>query len=72
MTIPEFTPRQWDVLRALCEVKTNSEIAYDLGISPHTVKAHVERLMQATGTRNRVELILTAVRRGWVTFEVQP
>lgn len=69
--IDQFTPRQREVLKCLCEAKTNSEIAYDLGISVHTVKAHIERLMQITETRNRVELILTAVRRGWVTFEVR-
>ncbi len=43
------------VLARVTLAKTNKEIARDLGISPATVKRHLENVLGKLGLRNRVE-----------------
>lgn len=49
--------REQEVIRQLCEGKTNKEISDDLFISLQTVKDHVYRIYQKTDVKNRVQLI---------------
>jgi DNA-binding NarL/FixJ family response regulator len=43
------------ILARVTLAKTNKEIARDLGISPATVKRHLENVLSKLGLRNRVE-----------------
>ena len=43
------------VLACVTRAKTNKEIARDLGISPATVKRHLENVLSKLGLKNRVE-----------------
>jgi DNA-binding NarL/FixJ family response regulator len=43
------------ILAHVARAKTNKEIARDLGISPATVKRHLENLLSKLGLKNRVE-----------------
>lgn len=54
-----LSARQAQVLRAMGRGLTNKEIAEELGISVGTVKVHVHAILEATGTRNRMEAVLT-------------
>jgi DNA-binding CsgD family transcriptional regulator/uncharacterized protein with PQ loop repeat len=49
--------REEEVIRELCEGKTNKEISDALFISLQTVKDHVYRIYQKTDVKNRVQLI---------------
>ena len=64
-----LTKREEDVLRLLCEGKTNSEIAKGLGISIGTVKTHVSTLMGRLGAANRSQAIIIAIRQGLISLE---
>jgi len=57
--IQEFkiSKREEEVIRQLCEGKTNKEISDDLFISLQTVKDHIYRIYQKTDVKNRVQLI---------------
>ncbi len=57
-----FTPREQDVLRAICEGATNDELARTLNLSVSTVKGHITSLMQKTETSSRVNLVIWAYR----------
>ncbi len=60
-----FPPRQLEVLARVAEGLTDKEIARDMGISPGTANAHVERLRFRLGmSRNRLEAVGEAIRRG--------
>lgn len=54
----EFTPAERRVLEKLCEGKPNKVIAHELGVVIDTVEKHMRHMMQKTGTRNRVQLVL--------------
>jgi len=53
--------REEQIVRAIFDDCTESAIASDLGISPHTVHTHVERLHQKLGVVDRVALVLRVV-----------
>ena len=52
---PKITGAERRVLAHLAQARTNKEIALDLGISPATVKRHMEKILKKLGLRNRVE-----------------
>ena len=54
----ELSPRELQIVRGFFDDRTEFAIAADLGISPHTVHTHIERLHHKFGVANRVELIL--------------
>lgn len=61
-----LTPRESDVLGAVCEGLTNGAIGDRLHMAESTVKTHVRSLLDKTGCTNRVELIVHAFRTGLV------
>lgn len=66
--VEHLTPREGQVLALLAEGLSNRGIAERLGISDQTVKFHVASVMGKLGTRNRVETVRLAVRRGLVSL----
>lgn len=52
------TPREQQVLRLLAQGQANKQIAYRLGISENTVKAHLRKLMQKRKVTNRTQLLM--------------
>jgi len=65
----DLTERELDVLRELTLNLTNEEIAKRLNISIHTVKIHIEHLLEKTGYKNRIDLAVNARLLGLVVHE---
>ncbi|MCK9875452.1 response regulator transcription factor [Frankia sp. AgPm24] len=61
-----LTDRETDVLRALAEGQTNSEIAATLHVSVETVRTHVKRILSKLGVRDRTQAVVWAYRTGFV------
>jgi DNA-binding CsgD family transcriptional regulator len=53
-----LTPRESEVLHWIAEGKSNAEIATILGLTPGTVKLHVERILTKLGVENRTAAAL--------------
>jgi DNA-binding NarL/FixJ family response regulator len=51
----KVTAAERRVLRLVSLARTNKEIAVELGISPATVKRHVENILRKLQLRNRVD-----------------
>jgi DNA-binding NarL/FixJ family response regulator len=51
-----LTPRETEIVQLVAEGKSNKEIARDLGLSSHTVKLHVSRLLKRFDYRRRSQL----------------
>ncbi|NUT18834.1 MAG: response regulator transcription factor [Hamadaea sp.] len=60
----DVTEREQDVLALLGAGLSNAEIAERLRLAVTTVKTHVANLMTKTGSANRVQLAILAVRIG--------
>ncbi len=50
--------REREIAEAVFDDRTESAIARDLGISPHTVHTHVERLYRKLAVASRTQLVL--------------
>lgn len=64
----DFTPREQEVLGLLSQGLANRAIAERLGISRHTVKFHVNALLQKLGVQRRTEAVVRAARLGLVVL----
>jgi len=62
----DLTEREMEVLQAAAQGKTSKEIAFALGISERTVKAHLGNIYQKLGVDSRAAAIATAAGRGWL------
>ena len=58
----ELTPQQFRVLQMLGEGRLNKQIAWDLGVSEATIKAHVTAVLRKLGVHNRTQAVLMAGR----------
>lgn len=63
---PHLTDRELEVLRALAEGLGNKQIGARLGISPSTVKYHLQAIFAKLGVRTRSEAVSYGLRRGVV------
>ncbi|MFC5720171.1 response regulator transcription factor [Streptomyces gamaensis] len=61
-----LTPRETTVLGLLAEGLTTQAIGRRLGISPHTVNRHLEKVYRKLGANNRVTAVALARRGGLV------
>lgn len=61
-----ISPRTCQVLCGMASGRTNREIAEDLHMSVHTVKAHIARLFERLHTSNRMEAVMEAIRLGLI------
>jgi len=59
-----LTPRDFDILRLLCEGLATKEIAASLGLQQTSIEDHRKRLLHKTGTKNSIELIAYVLRNG--------
>ena len=58
--LAELTPQQFRVLGMIAEGLLNKQIAYELGVSEATIKAHMTAIMRKLGVSNRTQVALAA------------
>jgi DNA-binding NarL/FixJ family response regulator len=57
-----LTPQQVRVLMMLSEGLLNKQIAYQLGVSEATIKAHVSAILQKLGVESRTQAVIAAAK----------
>lgn len=62
----QLTEREVEVLRLVCDDRSNKEIADLLYISESTVKRHIESLLRKTDKSGRAGLVAHAMSGGWI------
>lgn len=51
--VDQLTPRECQILRRVAQGETNAEVAWRLGISPETVRKHLENTYEKLGVHTR-------------------
>ena len=64
---PELSQRELEVLQHVAAGKSNREIAKELCITEHTVKAHLKSILAKLDAIGRIEAIAIAASRGLIT-----
>jgi len=59
-----LSPRELDVVRGICEGKSNKEIARDHDLQEVTVKLHVKTMSRKLGAKNRTHAAMIAKQMG--------
>lgn len=65
--VAQLTGREKQVLLALCRGSSTDTIATELGVSPTTVRNHVQRMLGKLAAHSRAEAVALAYRDGLVT-----
>ncbi|SDP50377.1 two component transcriptional regulator, LuxR family [Mucilaginibacter sp. OK268] len=60
----EFSERELDVLKMICNEKTATEIGTELFLSPRSVEGIRQRIIEKVGVRNTAGLVMFAVKNG--------
>jgi DNA-binding NarL/FixJ family response regulator len=61
-----LSKREREILQRVADGATTRQVATDLGISPHTVKTHLERIFEKLGANDRAQAVAIAIRNGIV------
>lgn len=64
--LKDLTPRELEVLRAMCEGLSNAEIAHRFFLSEATVKSHVRRILTKLHLRDRVQAVVYGYETGLI------
>jgi len=63
--VDELTPRQREVLRCLAQGMSRGEVAAELGLSPHTVRTHVQEVLRKAGVHSTLAALARAREVGF-------
>ncbi|HEV3462307.1 MAG TPA: response regulator transcription factor [Candidatus Dormibacteraeota bacterium] len=69
--LSRLTPREVDVLRALCTRSSNEVIARNLGISPKTLRNHISNVYHKLDIHDRAQAVIVAVREDLVGVDAR-
>lgn len=64
--LASLTDREREVLVLVAHGSSNSQIADQLAISPHTAKTHVNRIMTKVSAHDRAQLVVVAYESGLI------
>lgn len=67
----KLTPRELEVAICVAQGLRQKDICEELGIAIHTVKIHLGRVYEKTGTASPVQLCHWAIERGLVVLQVK-
>lgn len=67
LTGKPLSEREKQILEAVAEGLSNSQIGRKLYLSPHTVKTHLRRISQKSGLGDRAAMVAWAMRRNLIS-----
>jgi DNA-binding NarL/FixJ family response regulator len=64
----DLTARETEVLQLVAQGMTNKAIGYQLAISEHTVKFHLNAILGKLGAQSRTDAVVKATRQGLISL----
>ena len=68
-SVPNFTPQEILILYYLTQGQTSNTILDRLSISAHTLKTHMGNIFRKSECKNRTQVAIWAIRKGFDVFE---
>lgn len=69
--IVDFTDREIDIIRLIAQQKTNHEIGEELQISPRTIETYRKKMIEKTGCKNIIGVVIYAVKHDIIVVSDQ-
>ncbi len=66
--LARLTPREVEILQLMATGRPADRIARDLGVSPHTLRTHMQNIITKLGVHSKLEALVLAIRHGKVTM----
>jgi DNA-binding NarL/FixJ family response regulator len=63
-----LTPKELVVLGELARGRDNDAVAHTLGLSPNTVRTHVQNILAKLKVHSKLEAVSKALQEGWITL----
>jgi DNA-binding NarL/FixJ family response regulator len=65
--LERLTPRELQILGQMAEGRTPEEITESLGMSPNTLRTHMQNVLTKLGVHSKMEALVLAIRHGKVS-----
>lgn len=62
-----LTARELEVIKHLGQGHSNHEMAIEMGVKERTVRFHLENIKMKLGVKNRMEVVMVAIQRDWIS-----
>ena len=62
--LERLTPREVEILQRMAEGQSATDIAENLGMSPHTLRTHTQNVLTKLGVHSKLDAIVAAIRYG--------
>jgi len=59
---PEFSEKEFAVIRFICQEMSNKEIAYNLNLSIRTIEGYRDRILEKIGAKNAAGVVVYAIK----------
>jgi DNA-binding NarL/FixJ family response regulator len=69
MRVNRLTPRQVEILQMVAQGTSPKEIAEHLGMSPLTLRTHVQNILTRLGAHTKLEAVSLAIKHGRVSVD---
>ena len=66
---PEFSEKEYAVIRFICQEMSNKEIAFRLNLSIRTIEGYRDRILEKIGARNAAGIVVFAIRNNIYKIE---
>lgn len=66
---PQFSDREYAVIRFICKEMSNKEMASELNLSIRTVEGYRDRILEKIGAKNAAGIVVYAIKNGIYTFD---
>jgi DNA-binding NarL/FixJ family response regulator len=67
--VDRLTPRETEILQLMAQGTTTEDIAQRLGVSPYTLRTHVQNILTKLGVHSKLEALAFAIRHGKVAAQ---
>jgi DNA-binding NarL/FixJ family response regulator len=65
--VERLTPREVEILQLMAEGTSSDKLATTLGVSPHTLRTHIQNILTKLSVHSKTEAVVAAIRMGKVT-----
>ena len=67
--VDRLTPRETEILQLMARGLSTEEISGQLGVSPYTLRTHVQNILTKLGVHSKLEALAFAIRHGKVAAQ---